>query len=240
MSNVVLLRKLFNIQKGLNEPLDRDGEGIGYKFLSSDKVVDAIKPLLDKEGVMCNTRVISYEVKEHNQMLGTRPILENTFILNLEFVFTDIDTGAEHTVNYAGAGNIGLAKGMASAITSTKKTFYIDFFNIRVKDVEDVEVREIDDLESKIKECKNVQDLQILYNSFTKEQKNATAAIREAKIDEFKEDAKKKDAEIKDQTKKQIEDIKAKKEAVKATAAKKTTTARRGRPATKTTTKTDK
>ncbi len=132
---MAIYKKLLNIQKDI-KGLKKDSNGFNYSYLSGDKLLSTIKPLMNKEGLLLKQEVLktTSEVIKYNKIdKKTGREIESTEILyNLELKFTWIDTDSSETdVNmFTASGMNAFDKGIGSALTYAERYFILKYFHI--------------------------------------------------------------------------------------------------------------
>ena len=136
-STTSIYNKLLFVQRGVrvlekDATTKTDSNKKGYDFLSKDKILSVLRPLMDKAGLILKTEVLSitntrYEYKDafKNDKLE---ILSNVELL---FTWIDGETGEIDQIKFGANGINGLKNGVGDAITYAKRHFLIHYFNIR-------------------------------------------------------------------------------------------------------------
>lgn len=125
-----LYQKLLEIQKEVIG-LGKDGTGNSYKYVTGTKVLNAIKPLMNKYGLLLKTEVLSIE--NTRQDYATRSNPNKSEILSklmMRFTWIDTDTGERDENLFGANGQNDWDKGTGSAITYASRYFMLKFFHI--------------------------------------------------------------------------------------------------------------
>lgn len=125
-----LYQKLLEIQKEVIG-LGKDGTGNSYKYVTGTKVLNAIKPLMNKYGLLLKTEVLSIE--NTRQDYATRSNPNKSEILSklmMRFTWIDTDTGEKDENLFGANGQNDWDKGTGSAITYASRYFMLKFFHI--------------------------------------------------------------------------------------------------------------
>ena len=162
-----LYQKLLEIQKEVIG-LGKDGTGNSYKYVTGTKVLNAIKPLMNKYGLLLKTEVLSIE--NTRQDYATRSNPNKSEILSklmMRFTWIDTDTGERDENLFGANGQNDWDKGTGSAITYASRYFMLKFFHIATDE------DDIDNPERKAQEEaeKNMKS-------------NALALVKASKMDE--------------------------------------------------------
>lgn len=152
-----LYEKLLEIQKEIIG-LAKDGAGYGYKYVTSTKVMDHIKPLMNKHGLLLKQEIIEiehnridYDVKIDPATRVGVPKSEMFFIVKLKFTWVDAETGETDVNFFSSAGMNEWEKGLGSALTYGERYFLLKYFHIAT-DEDDIDNHERKEEEKKILE----------------------------------------------------------------------------------------
>jgi hypothetical protein len=125
-----LYQKLLEIQKEVIG-LGKDGTGNSYKYVTGTKVLSAIKPLMNKYGLLLKTEVLSIE--NTRQDYATRNNPNKSEILSklmMRFTWIDVESGEKDENLFGANGQNDWDKGTGSAITYASRYFMLKFFHI--------------------------------------------------------------------------------------------------------------
>lgn len=129
-----IYQKLLEIQKSIGG-LGKDKKANSYSYVTGDKVLEHIKPLMNKLGLILKQEVLSIEnVKiDYKTGIGTTHEKEKSEInskVMMQFTWVDCETG-DKDVNLFGAnGQNDWDKGVGSALTYGERYFLLKFFHI--------------------------------------------------------------------------------------------------------------
>jgi len=133
-----LLKKLLEIQKAV-VGLKKDAKGNNYEYVSGAKVIEHIKPIMNREGVLLSMEITNMENTRQDYKL--RNGNEKSEILtNADFLFTWIcvETGETLPCRWSANGQNDWDKGSGSAATYAERYFLLKFFHIAT-DEDDVD-----------------------------------------------------------------------------------------------------
>lgn len=176
MNNKVnLYKKIHTIQTKISG-LAKDKQGNNYQFLSGDKLLNVVRPLMDELGLLLKPEI--KEIVNVRQDYSTKNGEKSEMFTSLKINFTwiDVDTGECEVCEFAGNGLNGWDKGLGSALTYAERYFLIKFFHIPT-DEDDVDQEAAilglspkeKEVINKISECKTQEEL----NTFFRANKNA-------------------------------------------------------------------
>tara|TARA_R110001599_G_scaffold336323_1_gene553932 strand:- start:34 stop:711 length:678 start_codon:yes stop_codon:yes gene_type:complete len=143
-----IYQKLAEIQSQIIG-LGKDKQAFGYKYVTGDKILGLIKPIMVTEGLILKQEILSIdnevinytskngaskELKTDDEYVIIQKRLEDkTEVLTkvmMRFTWVDIATG-ETDVNLFGAnGQNGFDKGVGSALTYAERYFLLKYFHI--------------------------------------------------------------------------------------------------------------
>lgn len=144
-AKMTIYQKLGVIQKklvslGKDKQSGEEGKSYSYQYVSGDKLMKHLKPLLNEVGLICiqevtdiQKEIVTYAIasgKEKKEMLYT-----------LHFLFTWINLDNEKEkipIKFISTGMNGMEKGLGSAITYGERYFFLKQFHIAT-DEDDVD-----------------------------------------------------------------------------------------------------
>lgn len=131
-----LYQKLLEIQKEVIG-LGKDGTGNSYKYVTGTKVLSAIKPLMNKYGLLLKTEVLSIENTRQDYRVGVnaqnpegRPKSEILSKLMMKFTWVDCESGEKDENLFGANGQNDWDKGCGSAYTYGERYFMLKYFHI--------------------------------------------------------------------------------------------------------------
>ena len=129
MENLNLYQKLLHIQTKING-LGKDKTTYQYKYVTGDKVLGEIKPLMNQLGLILKQEVISIENSRQDYTTAKGSKSEILSKVMMQFTWIDCATG-EKDVNLFGAnGQNDWEKGLGSALTYAERYFLLKYFHI--------------------------------------------------------------------------------------------------------------
>jgi len=136
---VGLMQKLLYIQRSVLG-LGKDTNGAGYRYVSGEKVLDHIRPLMCELGLMLMPEIKGITNVRQNYHVGTPPREKSEILVTLEMVYTwiDVDSMEERSYEWKTNGQNGWDKGVGSAATYSERYFLLKFFHIKT-DKDDVD-----------------------------------------------------------------------------------------------------
>ena len=132
-----IYQKLLKIQKEV-KGLKKDKKSFSYEYVTGNKLLGFIRPLMDREGLLLKQEVtsITNERMDYKTKNGTKEEMHTTAMMT--FTWIDCETG-EKDVNLFGAnGQNDWEKGLGSALTYAERYFLLKYFHIAT-DEDDVD-----------------------------------------------------------------------------------------------------
>ena len=129
-----IYKKLLLIQKAV-KGLKKDKKSNNYEYVTGNKLLSFIRPLMDEHGLLLKQEVISIDNDrmDYKTGIGTTWEKEKSEILSkvmMRFTWIDSETG-ETDVNLFGAnGQNDWEKGLGSALTYAERYFLLKYFHI--------------------------------------------------------------------------------------------------------------
>jgi len=128
-----IYKKLHNIQSKVNG-LGKDKQAQTYKYVTGDKVLGEIKPLMNELGLLLKQEVISIDNTRQDYLVGKsgeqRTKSEMNSKVMMRFTWVDIDTGEKDENLFGANGQNDWDKGVGSALTYGERYFLLKFFHI--------------------------------------------------------------------------------------------------------------
>lgn len=180
-----IYQKLLTIQKKING-LGKDKSTYNYKYVTGDKLLGEIKPMMNELGLILKQEVLSIENTRQDYSLiqkdGTsKPKSEILSKVDMRFTWVDCETG-ETDINLFGAnGQNDWEKGLGSALTYAERYFLLKYFHIATdeddidndqrKQTEPTKIplsQQVEEAKAKIINAKNLEDLTEKWKTLTK------------------------------------------------------------------------
>lgn len=146
-----LYQKLLEIQRKINglgkdKDTKTNSNPGGYKFVTGDKILSHIKPLMNDLGIILKQEIIKIENQRQDYFVTgkkweevngkntcieyPKPKAEIFTTLHLKFTWIDCDTGEKDENLFFANGQNDWEKGLGSALTYGERYFLLKFFHI--------------------------------------------------------------------------------------------------------------
>jgi len=143
-----LYQKLAKIQEEV-KGLGKDKDGQNYKYVTGSKVLDHVKPLMIKHGLLLKQEVTSIEnvrqdystslnQNQETKVWGGKPKTEILSKVMMKFTWIDCDTGDKDENTFGANGQNDWDKGVGSALTYAERYFLLKYFHINT-DEDDID-----------------------------------------------------------------------------------------------------
>lgn len=181
-----IYKKLHKIQSRING-LGKDKSGLNYRYVTGDKVLGEIKPIMNELGLLLKQEILSIENvrQDYKTGIGTDKEKDKSEInskVMMRFTWIDIETGEKDENLFGANGQNDWDKGVGSALTYGERYFLLKFFHIAT-DEDDIdnpdrkkeEVEQPKDttaeISKKLESSKTLEELAEVFKSLSKEDK---------------------------------------------------------------------
>lgn len=124
-----IYKKLHEIQKQING-LSKDKAAFGYKYVTGDKVLEHIKPLMNDLGLLLKQEVLSIDNVRQDYTTKNGAKSEINSKVMMRFTWVDIETGEKDENLFGANGQNDWDKGVGSALTYGERYFLLKYFHI--------------------------------------------------------------------------------------------------------------
>lgn len=125
-----LLQKLLEIQ-GSVDAFVKDGQnkdGGNYKYVSSDMVLDTVRPKMQELGLLLEPTVTGHALHAGETKSGTVRYMTE---MDITFTWIDVETGESRSVPFYAQGvDLAGEKGVGKALTYGEKYFLMKYFHV--------------------------------------------------------------------------------------------------------------
>ena len=124
-----IYQKLLQIQTKING-LGKDKSTYNYKYVTGDKVLGEIKPLMNSLGLILKQEVISIENTRQDYSTAKGSKSEILSKVMMQFTWIDCETGEKDVNSFGANGQNDWEKGLGSALTYAERYFLLKYFHI--------------------------------------------------------------------------------------------------------------
>lgn len=128
-----IYQKLLKIQQKIHG-LGKDKSALNYKYVTGDKVLGEIKPIMNEQGLILKQEIISIENTRQDYMVGKgdqqREKSEINSKVMMRFTWVDCETGEKDENLFGANGQNDWDKGVGSALTYAERYFLLKYFHI--------------------------------------------------------------------------------------------------------------
>lgn len=129
IKDLTLYQKLHIIQSKIIG-LSKDKKSFSYSYVTGDKVLEYIKPLMNELGILLKQEVLSIENTRMDYHVKAGSKTEILSKVMMKFTWIDVMTG-DIDENFFGAnGQNDFEKGLGSALTYGERYFLLKYFHI--------------------------------------------------------------------------------------------------------------
>lgn len=154
-----IYKKLLEVQKRI-AGLKKDGVGDKYQYITADKLLGYLRPIMDNVGLLLVSEV--KDAKYTRIDYTTRNGQKSEMFCDLKMLFTwiDVETGEKLPVEWAASGMNNWDKGSGSAASYAERYMLLKFFHIPTSE------DDVDAIKSADEEM-SLQQIIAQINSFT-------------------------------------------------------------------------
>lgn len=134
-------QKILEIQKAIRS-MKKDGRGFNYEYLTGDKLLNVVRPLMDNLGLLLmpeisqiTTQAVTYTAFKGQQAYQKTEIL---YLVEMTMTWVDTESGDTLVQKWAGSGMNDFDKGFGSALTYGERYYLMKLFHIQT-DSDDVD-----------------------------------------------------------------------------------------------------
>ena len=185
-----IYKKLHKIQSAILG-LGKDKKGNNYEYVTGNKVLSEIKPLMNDLGLLLKQEVISIDNVRQDYATRNGNKSEINAKVMMRFTWIDIETGEKDENLFGANGQNDWDKGVGSALTYGERYFLLKFFHIatdeddidnpdRKKEETEQPKDTILDIPKHLESSKTLEELQNRYLGLSDNDKTKYAALTTA------------------------------------------------------------
>ncbi len=145
-----IYKKLHEIQKKV-KGLSKDNKSHNYEYVSGNKLLSFIKPLMDEQGLILKQEVLSIDNTRQDYDAKYSKKSEILSKVMMQFTWIDVETGEKDVNSFGANGQNDWEKGLGSALTYAERYFLLKYFHIATDE------DDIDNPNRKKEENKNIK-----------------------------------------------------------------------------------
>jgi len=149
-----IYQKLLEIQKAVNGlGKDKTGPMGHYKYVTGDKVLGVIKPLMNDLGLLLKPEITSIENTRQDYTTKNGAKSEILTKVSMKFTWIDCETGEKDENLFGANGQNDWEKGLGSALTYAERYFLLKYFHIATDedDIDNPERKKTEQVPAKTK-----------------------------------------------------------------------------------------
>lgn len=191
-----IYKKLLKIQKEV-KGLSKDKKSNNYEYVTGNKLLSFIKPLMDENGLILKQEVISIENTRMDYKTGVgtqyeKPKSEVLSRVMMRFTWVDCDTGEKDVNEFGANGQNDWEKGLGSALTYAERYFILKYFHIATDedDIDNPDRKHTENpiespkaveltSEQKLNNCKNLEELRVAYSSLSNPEQARVLSLKD-------------------------------------------------------------
>lgn len=150
-----IYKKLLEIQKSV-KGLEKDKQGFGFKYVSGDKLLGFVRPLMDEKGLLLKQEVLSIDNVRIDYKTKNGEKSEYNSKVMMRFTWVDVNTGQKDENLFGTNGQNDWDKGVGSALTYAERYFILKYFHIAT-DEDDIDNPALKPEEPELTKTKKVE-----------------------------------------------------------------------------------
>lgn len=129
MEKLNIYQKLLTIQKRVIG-LGKDKSTFNYKYVTGDKLLSELKPMMNELGLLLKQEVLSINNsrQDYNTKNGSKSEILSKVMM--KFTWVDAETGEKDENLFGANGQNDWEKGLGSALTYAERYFLLKYFHI--------------------------------------------------------------------------------------------------------------
>lgn len=136
---MALYAKLLKLQEATRAlAQDKTGGNSQYNYISGNKLLNHIRPLMDKLGLLLLPEVTDIETERMDYAVRTGSKTEALTRVRMRFTWVDVETGETLAQDWGATGMNGFDKGFGSALTYGERYYLLKMLHIQT-DADDVD-----------------------------------------------------------------------------------------------------
>lgn len=124
-----IYQKLLLIQQKING-LGKDKSTFNYKYVTGDKLLGEVKPMMNELGLILKQEVLSIENTRQDYLTKNGSKSEILSKVMMRFTWIDTETGEKDENSFGANGQNDWEKGLGSALTYAERYFLLKYFHI--------------------------------------------------------------------------------------------------------------
>jgi len=124
-----IYQKLLTIQQRVNG-LGKDKSTYNYKYVTGDKLLGEVKPMMNELGLLLKQEVLSIENTRQDYVTKSGSKSEILSKVMMKFTWVDTESGDKDENLFGANGQNDWEKGLGSALTYAERYFLLKYFHI--------------------------------------------------------------------------------------------------------------
>jgi hypothetical protein len=180
---MTLYQKLLTIQQKING-LGKDKSTYNYKYVTGDKLLGEIKPMMNDLGLILKQEVLSIENERQDYATKTGNKSEILSKVMMRFTWIDTATGEKDENSFGANGQNDWEKGLGSALTYAERYFLLKYFHIatdeddidndnrKTTDPIDLKLSELETAKKEMSIVKDLKEMGVVWGKYKSLQTN--------------------------------------------------------------------
>ena len=177
-----IYKKLLKIQKEI-KGLSKDKKSHNYDYVTGNKLLSFIKPIMDEEGLILKQEISSIENTRQDYKTKYGEKSEILTKVMMRFTWVDVETGETDINDFGANGQNDWEKGLGSALTYGERYFLLKYFHIATDedDIDNPARKQRQEVlnEEVLNNCKNLKELAAAYNNLSTSEKTRLQVLKD-------------------------------------------------------------
>ncbi len=177
-----IYKKLLKIQKEI-KGLSKDKKSHNYDYVTGNKLLSFIKPIMDENGILLKQEITSIENTRQDYKTKYGEKSEILTKVMMRFTWIDTETGETDVSEFGANGQNDWEKGLGSALTYGERYFLLKYFHISTDedDIDNPQRTKANEVSNEeiLNNCKDLKSLGVAYNNLTKTEKVRLTTLKD-------------------------------------------------------------
>lgn len=178
-----IYKKLLKIQKEV-KGLSKDKKSHNYDYVTGNKLLSFIKPLMDDNQLILKQEVLSIDNKRQDYKTKYGEKSEILTKVMMKFTWVDCETGETDENMFGANGQNDWEKGLGSALTYAERYFLLKYFHIATDedDIDNPNRIKTNPVSSSdvLNNCKTLKELQTAFSSLSRTEQELNVSLKDS------------------------------------------------------------
>ncbi len=177
-----IYQKLLKIQKAI-KGLSKDKKSHNFEYVTGNKLLSFIKPLMDENGILLKQEITSIENTRQDYKTKYGEKSEILTKVMMRFTWIDVETGETDVNEFGANGQNDWDKGVGSALTYGERYFLLKYFHIATDedDIDNPDLKKLPEVSNEdiLSNCKDLASLGVAYGKLSHTEKLRLTSLKD-------------------------------------------------------------